>query len=111
MQELFDALNNYRQPEFNPSYYIKIQGNEIVCLANSEETGTVKIDKETYLMLMRQGHQNFYYEQGKIIRRPPVKRQRTYSVLVRSAHGLHFHGGDPYWPTQTDERGHTWQTQ
>lgn len=110
MQELFDSLSNYKPKQFDARYYIKIQGKEIVCLANSEGPDTAEIDKDTYVFLTRQGHQNFYYEKGNIIRKPPVNVKRKYSVLARSAHGTHFIDGDPYWPINTGEGGHEWQT-
>ena len=110
MQELFDSLKNFKPKKFDPKYYIRTKGNEILCLANQQGTDTTSVDKQTYLMLLGQGHQNFYYEQGKIIRKPPAETKRKYSVLLASSNGLHFANGDPYWPTGTGEGGHAWQT-
>ena len=110
MQELFEALRNFKPKHIEPMYYIVLKGREIECLANTSEENHVQVSKEEYLHLLKEGQQNFYFENGKIIRKPPATNTRTYNVLKKSSKGLTFLGSNPYWPTEIAEGGYTWQT-
>ncbi len=110
MQELFEALRNFKPKHTDPTFYIVVKGREIECLANASGENHVQVSKEEYLHLLKEGQQNFYFENGKIIRRPPATNKRLYSVLRKSNEGSIFLDSDPYWPTRIAEGGHTWQT-
>jgi hypothetical protein len=110
MQELFEALKNFKPKHIEPMYYIVLKGNEIECLATTPGDNHVQISKEEYLYLLKEGHQYFYFENKKIIRKPPTTNKRSYNILKKSSEGLIFLNSDPYWPTGTAEGGHTWQT-
>lgn len=110
MQELFKALKNFKPKHLEPMYYIVLRGREIECLANMPNKNHVQISKEEYLHLLKEGHQNFYFENGKIIRKPLEENKRSYNILKKSSEGFIFLNSDPYWPIGTAEGGHTWQT-
>ena len=110
MQELFKALKNFEPRHLEPMYYIALRGREIECLANVPKENHVQISKDEYLYLLKEGHQHFYFENGKIIRKPPATNKRLYNILEKSSEGLIFIDSDPYWPMGTAEGGHIWQT-
>ena len=110
MQELFKALKDFKPQTFNPTYYIVVNDREIECLATTAGDNHVSVDKEDYVRLLKEGHQHFYFEKGKIIRKPPATNKRLYNILKKSKEGLIFLNSDPYWPIDIAEGGHTWQT-
>ena len=109
MPGFFEALNNLKRPERNTTHYIKVAGQEILCLAMSSADDHVAVNKEQYSQLLKEGHQNFYFVDGKIIKKPKKASRRVYTVLTASSEGLTFLDGDPYWPTGIAKGGHTWQ--
>jgi hypothetical protein len=110
MQELFEVLRNFKPKHTEPMYYIVLKGREIECLANVSGENHVQVSKEEYLHLLEEGQQNFYFENGKIVRKPPATNKQSYNVLRKSSEGLTFLDSDPYWPTEIAEGGYTWQT-
>ena len=110
MQELFKALKNFKLQTFNPTYYIVVRDKEIECLATTHGDNHISVNKEDYVRLLKEGQQNFYFEKGKIIRKPPATNKRSYNILKKSKEGLIFVNSDPYWPTGIAEGGYTWQT-
>ena len=110
MQELFDALKNFKSKHTEPTYYIVLKGREIECLANISGENHVQVSKEEYLHLLKEGHQHFYFENKKIIRKPAATNKRLYNILKKSNEGLIFLNSDPYWPIGIAEGGYTWQT-
>lgn len=110
MPGFFEALNNFKRPELNITYFIKVDAQEIVCLAMTAADDHVLVSKEQYVQLLNEGHQNFQFIDGKIIKKPKKASKRMYTVLKESSEGLIFLDGDPYWPTGIAEGGHTWQT-
>ena len=110
MQELFEALKNFKPNTIEPMYYIVLQGREIECLATTPGDNHVLVNKEDYMRLMKEGHQHFYFENKKIIRKPLATNKRLYNVLKKSKEGSIFLDSDPYWPTEIAEGGYTWQT-
>ena len=111
MQEFFKALKDFKPQTFDPTYYIVIKDKDIECLAMTPGDNHVSVNKEDYVRLLKEGHQHFYFENGKIIRKPTATNKRLYNVLKKSSEGLIFQDSDPYWPTGIVEGGHTWQTQ
>ena len=110
MPGFFEALNNFKKPERNNTFYIKVNGQEIVCLAMTPADDHVAVDKDQYIILLKEGHQNFQFIDGKIVKKPKRTSNRVYPVLTASSEGLTFLDGDPYWPTGIAKGGHTWQT-
>jgi hypothetical protein len=110
MQELFKALKNFKPQTFNPTYYIVVKDKEIECLATTAGDNHVSVEKEDYVRLLKEGQQHFYFENGKITRKPPAMNKRLYNILKKSSEGLIFLDSDPYWPTEIAEGGYTWQT-
>lgn len=110
MPGFFEALKNFKRPELNITYFIKVDGQEISCLSMSPADDHVAVDKDQYSQLLNEGHQNFQFIDGKIIKKPKKASRRMYKVLKESSEGLTFLDGDPYWPTGIAEGGHTWQT-
>ena len=110
MQELFKALKNFQPEQFKPSYYIVVKGEEIDCLANTAGDNHVLVTKEEYLLLLKEGHQNFYFKKGKIILKTKTTNKRLYNILKKSDKGLIFKDSDPYWPEDIKEGGYIWQT-
>jgi hypothetical protein len=110
MPGFFEALNNFKRPERNTTYYIKVDGQEIVCLAMTPADDHVAVSRDQYSQLLKEGHQNFYFVDGKIVKKLKRTSKRVYPVLTESSEGLTFLDGDPYWPTEIAEGGHTWQT-
>jgi hypothetical protein len=109
MPGFFEALNNFKSPERNTTYYVKVDGQEIVCLSMTPADDHVAVDKDQYNQLLKEGHQNFQLIDGKIVKKPKRTSKRVYPVLIASSEGLVFHDGDPYWPTEIKKGGHTWQ--
>ncbi len=109
MPGFFEALNNFKRPERNVTYYIKIDGQEILYLAMSPADDHLYVSKEQYVQLLNEGHQNFNFVDGKIIKKPKKANKRVYTVLTASSEGQGFLDGDPYWPTETKKGGYTWQ--
>jgi antitoxin component YwqK of YwqJK toxin-antitoxin module len=109
MQELFEALKNFKPNHTEPTYYIVLKGREIECLATNTGDNHALVNKEDFMQLVKEGHQHFYFENGKIIRKPPVTNKRLYNILKKSSEGLIFLNSDPYWPTEIAEGGYTWQ--
>jgi len=109
MPGFFEALNNLKKPSRNTTYYIKVDGKEIVCLAIIPADDHVEVEKDQYGQLLKEGHQNFQFIDGKIVKKTKNTRQRVYTVLAESSDGLIFLDGDPYWPTETKKGGYTWQ--
>lgn len=109
MPGFFEALNNFKRPERNATYYIKVDGQEILYLAMSTADDHVLVSKEQYGQLLKEGHQNFNFVDGKIIKKTKKASRRMYTVLKESSEGLAFLDGDPYWPTGIAKEGHTWQ--
>ena len=110
MPGFFEALNNFKKPQFNTVYYIKIQGKEIDSLHMSPGEDHVVVDKQQYLQLLKEGQQNFYFIDGKVVKKPKPQGHRVYKVLEKSSVGIKFLEEDPYWPTETKEGGFQWQT-
>jgi hypothetical protein len=110
MQELFKALTEFKPKIFNPTYYIVVKNKEIECLATTSGDNHILVNKEDYMRLAKEGHQHFYFENGKIIQKPLATNKRLYNVLKKSNAGLIFLNSDPYWPTEIAEGGYTWQT-
>jgi hypothetical protein len=69
----------------------------------------VAVNKEQYSQLLKEGHQNFYFVDGNVIKKPKKASRRKYTVLTASSEGLTFLDGDPYWPIGIAKGGHTWQ--
>lgn len=110
MPGFFEALYNFKRPERNATYFIKVDGQEIVCLAICPADDHVLVSKEQYSQLLKEGHPNFQFIDGKIIKKPKKTSKRVYTVLTASSEGLDFLDGDPYWPKEIKEGGYTWQT-
>lgn len=110
MPGFFEALNNFKRPECNTKYFMKVSGQEIVCLALTPADDHVKVDRDQYIQLLKEGHQHFQYIDGKVAKKPKRTSKRVYTVLTASSEGLTFLDGDPYWPTEIKKGGHTWQT-
>ena len=110
MQELFKALKNFKPQTFNPTYYIVVRDKEIECLATTAGDNHVSVNKEDYVRLLKEGHQHFYFENGKITRKPPATNKRLYNILKKSSEGLIFQDSDPYWPIEIAKGGYIWQT-
>ena len=110
MPGFFEALNNFKKPERNTTYYIKVDAQEIVCLAMTPADDHVAVSKDQYSQLLKEGHQNFQFINGKVAKKPKKASKRVYTVLTASSEGLTFLDGDPYWPTGIAKGGHTWQT-
>ncbi len=110
MPGFFEALNNFKRPEPNTTYYVKINGHEILCLAMSAADDHVEIHRDQYSQLLKEGHQNFQFINGKVAKKPKKASKRVYTVLTASSEGLTFLDGDPYWPIGIAKGGHTWQT-
>lgn len=109
MPGFFEALNNFKRPERNATYYIKVDGQEIICLSMTAADDNVLVSKEQYTQLLKEGHQNFQFMDGKIIKKIKKASIRVYTVLEKSSEGLAFLDGDPYWPTGIAKGGHTWR--
>jgi hypothetical protein len=109
MPGFFEALNNFKRPERNSTYYIKVDGQEIVCLAMSPADDHVAVTREQYSQLLKEGHQNFQLIDDKIVKKQKRASKRVYPVLTESSEGLTFLNGDPYWPIEIAEGGHAWQ--
>jgi len=109
MQEFFEALKNFQPKIFEPKYYIVVKGEEIDCLANTAGNNHVLVTKEDYLLLLKEGHQNFYFKKEKIILKPKTTNKKLYTTLKKSKEGLIFKDSDPYWPENIKEGGYTWQ--
>ena len=110
MPGFFEALNNFKRPERNTTYYIKVNGQEIECLAMTPADDHVEVDRDQYSQLLKEGHQNFQFINGKIVKKHKRISKRVYTVLTKSSEGLTFLDGDPYWPTEIAQGGYTWQT-
>lgn len=109
MQELFEALENFKPRDIQTHYYVVVRGRDIECLAVEGGENHRPVSKEDYLLLLNEGHQNYYFENGNISRKPKIMNKRSYNTLQRSDHGLKFLDSDPYWPKETEQGGYTWQ--
>jgi hypothetical protein len=109
MPGFFEALNNFKKPQFNTVYYLKIKGKEIDSLHMSPGEDHVVVDKQQYLQLLKEGQQNFYFIDGKVVKKPKRQGRRVFKVLEKSNTGLIFLDNDPYWPMDANEGGFQWQ--
>jgi hypothetical protein len=110
MNELFKALENFKPRPVNNNFFVELFGDEVVALTNIESPNTKRITVEEHKMVLTHGVENFIYK-DKLERRIQKKTIKGhYKILIKDNNGHTFLNGDPYWPTEIAEGGHTWQT-
>jgi hypothetical protein len=97
MTEFFKARDNFKPRERKP-YTVTIEGK------------TIEVTHQKILEIQASGIQNWMLENNEIVKKPIKKTGRIFNELKKTAEGYTFLNNDPYWPTEINGEGYTWQT-